>query len=1170
LPIVEEETKNDNTLLSEPSIGRNIDRPVDINTPTENQDTPSPENETMAPQVEGNINNNEERILAEGEEMPNSLLPSEDPQLMEGVEDPGVAERKKIWNQITNIGRYFYNLFRKNQQLEPAYDMELLRQIAQHSQVYNNILREHAYAQAHSDFMKKTMLGKRILRRIDQKMALIMANKHYVNILNLQTHLHNVNDKIVYLLYKIFLKMAVLQDQSHMDLHDIDVILRTYQASPALRNAINIIINDASKYNHSIHKDDKIHTIYNPIYKKQDNYHVYDVLRKELDPNDNGFISFSGLQQHVNRLLADPALANKSIFKSCLDTITPSQLSTSNESIDIYIIRRRRMNRLKYFILDSLRKAITTETGLTVAVQKFWMSLSEDFVHQEGITNVRKRVETLNPTAVSAKFHQKYQLRSMNKVASRMQSMVEDARYLSFQEDLHSLQLLYILNKLEDEREQREVMEVFQEEAEEKLNHKLMGQKFTTIFNSKASILKQEQLLVTCLEAFLEVYLSTVRIYTSSSEQSSMNENKSLFRTNGGKFTSLGEKYVSLHTEDNDAEDNRELHITRILSSVVEIFVRFFDSSCLGVLDQWEVDHLLNCITTTNSNEEDMENLPLSTLIMSQHLAHLHTKHTSNNTPGSTINAAGAMDAAVTYSCIEVTRFLCMKERIAWIFRPSKNSVSDNGNNGDDSEVDFPAINNTHCARTVLVSVQRRRIRKQIEQSLALTSTGRLIFSDPDQHSDLPKINNNKSSDQSLLLRCQLLAMRQVAVFIRDTTLGKLQQQQIIYHEIHPLFIQCMYKSNAEDDYAMRAMRYAYALHSEGSYVLNTELPHIIDYLIRFEGFVKTVKTQEVSKVIFQCSFKKYLRWVTWEEAHKLLESFLVYNYQQYKHLPEDMSELMFVNTHRYEGDSETRMISRARQQAILLAMNMETVSIKETNYRCSVLGLYALASKMNRVQLPEDNVDEDDEAEAEELEEEDNLPADREFHELIGIYLLSRGYLYSDIFQPAEISNEKDISESKSKDDENLDNEYSLEDIYRPREEKADQVESNDNKDPLLINDEEKIWLQREQWLQCKGTFFDMLNEVFCPERESGELLYSEVGMKKVKELSTNAVWKKLNYQQAMHRSMRYLGSTLGYEKERKRLSAAMRFHKDMVERKGAEFLRELLTGISYYSHEV
>lgn len=955
--------------------------------------------------------------------------------------------------------------------INPAVDHHALLLIEQHTQRYQNILREHAYAAARLRIVQQTLLGQRVLQRIQQKMDLILCNKRYVNILNMQIHMRDVDESIVELLHGIFVKLAVLQDQAHMDLYDIDIILQSCQSHPMLRKAIKTLVkstitNSLSLAKSNGPKDEEIYTVCNhpiDLFTRS----VYDILSKQFDANDQGYISFSSLQANISQLLSGTVPS-----KGCF-SFNHAAASLSAESKEVYLVRCRRINRLKCFLLDHICPIAEDD------MMSFWKSVKGHADAQEKVT----AMVHVNASDVSAKYHQKYHLRALS------QPSQHDSR--EYAEELQAMQLHNVLVQLEADREAREIVSVLQDEAEQTVLKQLRAEGYR--LGSKHTRSSKEQLLVTILLSFLSTYLQCAQVDGDG------HESKVLF-----------------------SNEERDAQVTRILSVVTTALVSFFDSSCLGALDQWEVDNILASLCT--SSEVGEEGMPLPALLLSQHLLAAHK---------STANAA--IEDSQLYPCKEVAAFLSTSRRLPFTLRSGGGQGS--GTQGQGQVIGMPVVRVAQAARCGLIGLQRRRVRQAVDQALALTRGGDLLLvnNTPEgvQAASTPK-------EVSLLLRAQLLAMRQLQLFL-DTSLGALQLHYLACKEVHPLYLHCLggAEAEAEEGGAEAVLRYAYALHSEGEQMLSSEVPHLLGYLLGRQGF--GLRPSASASALLSHTLHgalRRVRWMDWAEAADLLHACLHYLAPPRPH-PVGGAALMEACLR----DSRLRMASRARQQSLLIALPAKCgntseeveVEVAQTNYRCSVLGLYAVSEEVH------------DEVVDKEVHEEGE---EEVYQEVLGLHLLAAGLRYEDLLHPAAPPHDEEEDEE----------------VPHPEHFAADEeVHGGDSYTSLSSATRPPA--------PPSGTDWYLLDALYSADRAHGQLDYDLLPLSRIRDVVFEAVEKRLPRSRRMTRACMHslwggIGSSSKQRKEVLRLSAAMRHHPAEVEQRGADFLKELVTGISHCAY--
>jgi hypothetical protein len=264
-------------------------------------------------------------------------------------------------------------------------------------------------------------------------------------------------------------------------------------------------------------------------------------------------------------------------------------------------------------------------------------------------------------------------------------------------------------------------------------------------------------------------------------------------------------------------------------------------------------------------------------------------------------------------------------------------------------------------AASLLISRSRQSARLLTAQAVSLVRTGQLLAQD------------NVKNEGPLIVRAQVLAMRQVHMFLL-TTLGRLNSLTIRDKEIINQFNRMVVQRGKYSQLAI--FEYAIYLHcvsTDG--MLNTELPHLIDYLKRVFNFrVREEKVYLVTDIIKMLDQKKNLNIMTRQELMGLLvvlfepiqrptaqpsgsptntsgkNAMGSYNTtNRLGYFSFTRFKLNYLRSH--QKDAVVRMYSTARQQAVLIAMRFKGKGMvngfADTNYRCSVLGLSSVMTEL-------------------------------------------------------------------------------------------------------------------------------------------------------------------------------------------------------------------------------
>eukprot|EP00602_Paraphysomonas_sp_CaronLab_P007371 CAMPEP_0185036552 /NCGR_PEP_ID=MMETSP1103-20130426/29692_1 /TAXON_ID=36769 /ORGANISM="Paraphysomonas bandaiensis, Strain Caron Lab Isolate" /LENGTH=212 /DNA_ID=CAMNT_0027574127 /DNA_START=771 /DNA_END=1405 /DNA_ORIENTATION=- len=93
-----------------------------------------------------------------------------------------------------------------------------------------------------------------------------------------------------------------------------------------------------------------------------------------------------------------------------------------------------------------------------------------------------------------------------------------------------------------------------------------------------------------------------------------------------------------------------------------------------------------------------------------------------------------------------------------------------------------------------------------------------------------------------------------------------------------------------------------------------------------------------------QCKSESDARWISLDEAIGILDRSC-----EPSETIDRSAAMPFLGIGFAKTDAQCRMMSLARQQALLIAIDYPEKDVKETNYRCFILGLYTLKNVMKR-----------------------------------------------------------------------------------------------------------------------------------------------------------------------------------------------------------------------------
>lgn len=428
-------------------------------------------------------------------------------------------------------------------------------------------------------------------------------------------------------------------------------------------------------------------------------------------------------------------------------------------------------------------------------------------------------------------------------------------------------------------------------------------------------------------------------------------------------------------------------HGRALYTAVLEMAVSVFDTDCTGDLDEGEVRVLLRCLHCALSEK-----------------AFRHT-------------FADNDDVIRGVSVRKLINHL--SERVHWDHKEVWKKATGQRQAG----IGIAKRANIGCAAGILVSLQRQLAHKRALQSVKLSKIGRIV---------MLRESHAGSSDQTLLVRSQLFAMRQVSMFLH-TTQGTIK----LHHALQDLLFSWQRDVlNVAPHHAVATsgvyyVNYAYALHQEGDGVLATEIPHVVKFLVTKLRLVPTRRVEELALMFTGLrGSASDIRCLNHAEFTGLLAPLFLQ--------PKAVEPNTFLRRlglkRRLRRDAKLRMYSCARQQAVKIAMDFPVIEVSETNYRCSVLGLRLFIQRSLPVALfstkgkakapakevatpvkPAKDISGPTEAAAAAADSPDDvstiagsvvtttvmLPADCVPKEAVALHLLSLGYSISDLSHP-------------------------------------------------------------------------------------------------------------------------------------------------------------------------
>ncbi len=365
-------------------------------------------------------------------------------------------------------------------------------------------------------------------------------------------------------------------------------------------------------------------------------------------------------------------------------------------------------------------------------------------------------------------------------------------------------------------------------------------------------------------------------------------------------------------------------------SLCLRVLVNCFDTDCSGTFDEGEVTLLLRCLKNALSEKEILYHFPSIV---------------------ATNSASGESIVSFLMNSIHLKVGGICFERVKY----------------------FNTRSFYYSSALLLISLARQAARDRATQASELTTTGILIKEDQDQKI---KISTVMSNINGLLTRSQLLAMRQVHMF-RQSHFGRLRES-LTRTRLEILFENVI--SDAGSNVSI--LTYAFHLHkisptsslensSEDHKILNTEVPHLLSYLKSiFHWHIHDSHGRVIMNLLKVDNRESVVSWLSLEDILEIFGKFV------------DLSSCENLKKEMNKSDAEFRMLSVARQEACVIALDLPDKCVKETNYRCFVLGLELFM----KVKIPKKDV-------TTAFVNWNSIP-----EVALQIYLLSQGFGYNDL----------------------------------------------------------------------------------------------------------------------------------------------------------------------------
>ena len=664
---------------------------------------------------------------------------------------------------------------------------------------------------------------------------------------------------------------------------------------------------------------------------------------------------------------------------------------------------------------------------------------------------------------------------------------------------------------------------------------------------------------------------------------------------------------------------NRYFH--RLLATAVEIWTRLSDSTCAGVLDVWEEHQLMKGLKspTLLTIAKSMPSSALSTAVddnsSKRNLMPILKKSVMVNFNASTFRHLFSSStslyarpvSAIAVDALQHAKWLIVKENDSISMKPP---------------------NRRAFARFMLTSSQRRLSKLLTQQTLFYTDFN---TTSPDESavgwnetddSDTQKEKSDGRYDaaitgpislrekcSSLIIRSQLLAMRQVEMLLGKTMgtvcchLSSMREVEKIWNQellssfppLYTMWRKCTATYGFDVDnnnyglpktaaiirdtlgvdtksYRQKFttsknrslavdiisyLKYCFYLHCEPQdfhhtefpMMLTTEVAHVIFYIRSHQPHLRLVPaaTIPIIRLMRKSICKDGVYWLNWDMFSELIVPLFCQNDSKKKKISSLRNEIskrsiavngnptsqneqlasIVLDYFTLKEDGIVRMKSRARQQAVLIALNVQDITVPETNYRCMILALYDSSKHISPSDMPSTL-----------LHKDDQIPK-----ELIPHYMLSQFYDVRDLFM---------YTHSYCPNDP----------VYGA--EMTTLIESG----TTVATDGSAESRQVQKRKNLFASFGDSsLLRITPLQFVHGKLDTAKLTIGDIDAILEQHIWKNLTYLEIAKRLTSFGVSAAAAMVERTCLRQALEKNLEDIERRGAQYLREIISGVSQYS---
>jgi hypothetical protein len=554
---------------------------------------------------------------------------------------------------------------------------------------------------------------------------------------------------------------------------------------------------------------------------------------------------------------------------------------------------------------------------------------------------------------------------------------------------------------------------------------------------------------------------------------------------------------------------------TRLLLTALEMAISVYDTDCTGDLDEGEVRLLLTCLRCSLSEKA---------------FRHAFADHDD-------VIRGVSVHELVTH----------LSDRVRYTYG---NRVA--------SLLFGQALSLTQAARVrraagVLVTLQRQLAHKRALQTVKMSKMGRIV---------MLRESHSGTSDQTLLVRTQLFAMRQVHAFVR-TTQGRIK----LHHTLQDVSFSYLREvvSHLQDQTPIAVsgvcyLNYAYAVHHEGDGILVTELPHVVKFLVRECHLQPSTQLSGLGQVFCDLRGSADVRTLSHAEFSALCTPLF--------HPPSRVQRVSFWTrlglSRRLRRHAKLRMHSCARQQAVKIAMEFPVIDVAEANYRCSILGLRRFidtnlstlqAAAQRAMSLPPPVVSELPVPSAAVGATADAVDSDALAASGAEVGVSTRGADSNDAAVPEQPDQ---ALEATSPERGVTKRGFSLLPFSK-------QTRSAEPKADVYVPTEAVSLYLLSLGYSLRDLSHDSLQGMCDVDHLQGHFIMNPVGLNTVKETARTHIAKPGTYLEAFRRARRKVTYGATYSAEFKVTVQALAQYSAIVDKKGGEFLKELLVGVSH-----